>query len=82
MGVVTYNDGQCGLLNVMNKMGLQTGQHSLRAYIKLDYVRVELSVKRNNELEKKKRQSVRQQRMKKEEDNINNEGVTYEAGGF
>ena len=53
MGVITYNDGQCGLLLVMKELGMCIGQHSLRAYTKMDNVRVELSVKRRNELEKR-----------------------------
>ena len=53
MGVVAYNDGQHGLLSVMNKLGLSSGKHSKRAYNKMDRVRVLQSLKHSEELEKK-----------------------------
>ena len=82
MGVVSYNDGQTGILSIMDKLGMKPGRHASDAYHKIDSIRVKQSVKRAQELEKKKRVTIRQTRKKQEETQIDTEGVTYLAGGF
>ena len=82
LAVITYNDGHQKLEEVFLELGMKTGIHS-NAFLKnQDKQRVQLSVKRASDAEKRIRQAKRKLRRETEDIAAEKEGKTYENGGF
>lgn len=80
--VCNFNDGRMSFVNVLAKLGVRLGENGKAVLMSLDERRVRASLKRQGDVEKKKRIAKRRHRKDQEESNIEMEGVTYASGAF
>ena len=79
--VCNFNDGKKSLIHILRQLGVNLGSNSSGYLHSLDHRRVQASLKRQSEAEKKKRMAQRRRRIELEEKLIEKEGVSYETGG-
>ena len=80
LAVIVYNDGQQELGKLLKKLGINIGIHTKAALSMQDNQRVQLSIKRTSEKEKKIRQAKRKLRKEAEDVAADKEGTVYESG--
>ena len=78
LAVITFNHGMKGLLPLVESSGSLCNEYLTAR----DRVRLKQSVKRSEEGAKRKRKASRMRRIAEEEEFIEEEGTTYEPGGF
>ena len=78
-GVINFNDGNFGILNVFINAGMETGYFTKSFCIKKDETRMN---KKTNEQTKKQRKRLRALRKNYVDKNKEKEGVYYESGAF
>ena len=80
LAVFTFNDGSSALGRLMTAMGMPEGEFT--ALAQLDEERQKDAERKRSIGAKSRRKKRRRVRMGIQEDKLDDEGVTYEAGGF
>ena len=82
LATAIFNDGSASLADVLTEMGLPVGDFTYASLIRLDEDRRESARRKRSEETKKKRKKRRRIRKGVQEEEIEQEGTTYEAGFF
>ena len=82
LAVCFFNDGVKSLVEVLAEMGMPVGDFTSSALTRLDAERQKNAEKKQAEETKKRRKKRRRVRKGGQDDALEAEGVTYEAGGF
>ena len=82
LAVAHFNNGAVSPLAVLREMACEEGYFTERQLRLQDAVRVQKAEKKMKEAEKKRRKVRRRRRKGKDEQKLDDEGVTYETGAF
>ena len=82
LAVLSFNHGTISLLAVLKELGCYDGEHTRKALQLEDTRRVKKAQRKVSREEKQQRMKRRRRRKGWEESTIDQEGTTYDAGGF
>ena len=82
LAVLQFNDGAKAIQKVLEEMGCPVGVYTINALELEDKMRVHKCQKKEAEEEKKQRKVRKRRRKGREEQTVDEEGTTYEAGAF
>ena len=80
--VIVFNNGSCALAGVMEKLCVQPGPLCISYLDSRDARRIKKSQMKEETTAKHQRQSKRAAELHAKELRIEEEGITYESGGF
>ena len=80
--IAHFNDGAIAAYKILKSVGIKPGKHMVSGLQLQNTVRKRLSAFRMSQNQLKRRKIIRSTRKKKSDKNIEQEGTTYEAGGF
>ena len=77
-----FNDGAIAAYNILKSVGIEPGEHMVKGLQLQNAVRKRQSAYRMSVKQLKRRKIIRNLRKRTSDKNIEQEGTTYEAGGF
>ena len=82
LAVLKFNDGDISFLNIFQDLDITPGVFACKGAEDCDTARIKLFAKKTSEKVKMRRKTLRHLRKKYIDNEDDNEGVTYKAGGF
>ena len=80
--IAHFNDGAIAAYNILKSVGIAPGDHMIKGLLLQNVVRKRLSAYRMSKRQLTRRKIIRNMRKRTTDKNIEQEGTTYEPGGF
>ncbi|XP_011687392.1 PREDICTED: uncharacterized protein LOC105449711 [Wasmannia auropunctata] len=80
IAVVTFNDGLCSIMNIMDVLGITVGRQCYEFCLQVDSRRIQLAESSTSEAAKISRRAAKSAKKEEEQHDIDVEGQLYGAG--